>query len=756
MKIVFAFFFIFFLIILFFPLPRLSPPFGTLLYDKEGKIIYGFLAEDGQWRFPIEEKEEIPFKIKKTIILSEDKRYYFHLGFDPFTLLRATYVNLKNKKILQGGSTITMQLVRILDPKPRKISSKIKEIIQAIKLEILYSKEKILKLYLSSAPFGGNVSGIKAASLKYFGKEERDLTWAECATITALLKSPSKANLEKRRDILKNRRDFILKKLYEKKYIDKDTLNHSLMEPLPEETFPLPKNAPHFSFLLMKNKVGGNFKTSLDLNLQKLVEKIGENYYPKLLSLCITSFSIVVIETKTGKVRAYMGSPSFERERDGQVDGVQAPRSTGSILKPFLYALCLDEGIALPETILPDFPMHFGNFYPANSEKKYFGAVTFKDALTNSLNVPAVWLLQKYGVEKFYNFLKKLEFSYLNYDYTRYGLTLILGGAEGSLIEITNAYRIFSNNGLWSPYTFEERENKIEKRVLSEGSSSLIYDILLDLKRPDEKFYPLYPEKNSFAWKTGTSFKQRDGWAIGTNPSYTIGVWVGNFSGRGNQNIMGASVAGPLLFYLFSSIPNMEKKEIEMKGLEKVLICKESGYISKEECPNLVFSFKPKEAKNIPLCPYHKKYYTDLEEKYLVCSIVWGSSGYKEKIFFLLSPKMKFYRELLGEMGENLPTHNPSCKKLQSGKIKIIYPEGNTLIKIPIEYDGKLEKIVCKASSNSKSKNLYWLLDKNYLGKTEGPHTITINASEGKHLLQIIDENANEDSVIFNIIKSNL
>jgi len=719
-----------------------------MLFDRNGKIIYTFLSEDGQWRFKLDEGRKIPKKIKYTIIFSEDKRFYFHFGFDPISIIRALYINIKNKKILQGGSTITMQTIRILDPKPRKIFYKIKEIIQAIKLEILYPKEKILKLYLSIVPMGGNLSGIRAGALRYFGKDIEDLTWAECATLASLLRAP-KSNISD----LKFKRNSILRQLLKYKIIDKNIYLSSLKEPILHKIFDFPKEAPHFSFYL-KDKVKGNVKTTLNLNYQKIVESIGENNLYRLKLLGVNEYAIVVLSTKDGEVLSYVGSPSFYDKRSGQVDGVQALRSTGSILKPFLYGLYLDKGLATEKTLLPDFPIHFGEFNPENADKKYQGAVTFKDALISSLNIPAVWLLHKYGVENFYNFLKKADFSTLDPDPSRYGLTLIIGGAEGKLIEVTNLFRILSNGGFWSPFVFLDEEKKtIQKKLLSRGSSYIIYNILLELKRPEAIYYSIYPEKNSFAWKTGTSFKQRDGWACGTNEDYTIGVWVGNFSGEGNQNIMGASLAGPILFQIFSSLPKEKNPKIKKEGVKEILVCSESGFLPKEDCENFVYTLVPEHLKNLPLCPYHKSFYLDPQKNQIVCSACWSGVKPIKKSFFILTPKMKYYKEISSTSYENPPPHNPSCKLLQGGEIKIIYPEEGNVIKIPKGFDGQYQKIVLKASISSREREVYWVLDKNYIGKTKNSHNLSIDIEEGKHLLSIIDEEGNSASVGFEVIK---
>lgn len=743
------------ILFLLIPMPELHPPYSTLLKDRQGRIIHAFLSRDQQWRFQIEENTEIPEKLKITILLSEDKRFYFHPGFDPVSLIRALFINLKAGKILQGGSTITMQTIRILEPRERTYPVKLKEIIQAIKLEILYSKEKILGLYLSNLPMGGNLSGIRAGSLRYFGKDIEELTWAECATLSAILKSPKKILSNNFKDYLKEKRDGILKILKKYKIIDEFTLSASIKEPLPSGIFPFPRYAPHFSRYLYREGVRGNVNTSLDLNFQELIESLGINNYPRFKALGVNSYSIVVLDTESGKILAYVGSPSFYDKRDGQVDGVQAPRSTGSILKPFLYALFLDRGLATEKTLLPDFPMNFGNFSPENSDREYRGAVSLKEALISSLNIPAVFLLKKYGVENFYNFLKKAELSTLSKDSSRYGLSLIVGGAEGKLLEITNLYRILSNKGCWSPPSYlSDGKEQVKKRLISEGSANIIFNILQDLKRPEVIYYSIYPERNKFAWKTGTSFKQRDGWAVGTNENYTIGVWVGNFSGEGNQNIMGASLAGPLLFQIFSMLPETKKQGIERAGLKEYPVCEKSGLAPKEECTEISLVLVPEKVRNLPLCPYHKSYLVDENLNKTICSACWENMTPVKKTFFILPPKMKYYSQLYGKPVEEVPVHNPLCRIKQTGNIKIIYPEDGTVLKIPREFDGNFQKIVLKVGSSSKEKEIKWLLDGIIIARTEGSGEISIEIGEGNHFFQILDEEGNSASVRFKIIKN--
>lgn len=757
MKKLFVFTFLLFLIFLLIPLPDINVPFSTVLFDRNGKLIYCFLSEDQQWRFKIDKDEKIPEKLKTTVILAEDKRFYLHPGFDPLSLMRALFINIKAKKILQGGSTITMQTIRILNPRERTIPVKIKEIIQAIKLEMLYSKEQILKIYLSNVPMGGNLSGIRAGSLRYFGKDIEELTWAECATLAAILKSPKNTPLGNNGNFLKERRDGILKILKKHKLIDDSTFSTSIMEPLPSKIFPFPRYAPHFSWYLYKDKRRGNLTTSLNLNFQNLVEAIGLNNYPRFKALGINSYSIVVLDTERGEILAYVGSPSFYDKKDGQVDGVLAPRSSGSILKPFLYALYLDKGLATEETLLPDFPMNFENFSPENADREYRGAVSLKEALTSSLNIPAVFVLHKYGYENFYNFLKKAEISTLSNNPSRYGLSLIIGGAEVKLLEITNLFRVLSNRGYWTPYSFLLKENSgVKKQIISEGSAFIIYNILQELKRPEAIYYSIYPEKNKFAWKTGTSFKQRDAWAAGTNENYTVGVWVGNFSGEGNQNIMGASLAGPVLFQIFSSLPDLGKEKIRKKGVKEVLVCKRSGLYPKKECEDLISVNIPENVKELPLCPYHKNFFIDPEKGYLVCSSCWKGIRPVEKSFFLLTPKMKYFSQLYEPKSDELPLHNPLCKSIKEGNIKVIYPEDGSVIKIPRDFDGKFQKIVLKVSSDSKEKEINWLLDNFLIGKTKGKNDMVVEIGEGNHLFQVIDAEGNSSAVRFLVLKGNL
>ncbi|MFN8576022.1 MAG: penicillin-binding transpeptidase domain-containing protein [Candidatus Sericytochromatia bacterium] len=463
--------------------------------------------------------------------------------------------------------------------------------------------------------------------------------------------------------------------------------------------------------------------------------------------------SVVVADTQTGKVETYIGSQDFfDIENKGQVNGVIAPRSTGSILKPFLYALSIDDGLLLPDTKIKDIPTYFGAFSPENSDKKYNGLISMKEALVRSLNIPAVLTLNEYGVYDFYSFLKKAGLSTLFRNSDEYGLTLILGGAEANLFEITSLYSSLGRLGKFTNLKIiPSEQNQEEKQLISEGASNLILNVLKDLKRPDAEYYwQQYENQFKLAWKTGTSFGNRDAWAVGVNPKWTVGVWVGNFTGETNANLAGATSAGSLMFDIFNYLPQKSKQKWfknEFNNFEMTEICQDTGYKAGSSCTKKLIVEKPIAAKNIKICPYHKTIFVNNDEKYQVCSLCWNKDDLKKKNFLIYTPDTIDYLRKRGNIINNIPVHNPSCKSIQSKNLlKIIYPTNNSKILLPKDIGGVLQKINIKVAHLNENIKVYWYIDEKFLGQTQATHSKAIELKSGFHKISVIDENGNQDS----------
>ncbi|MCK5832085.1 penicillin-binding protein 1C [bacterium] len=739
------------------PCPLFPDDYSSVVVADNGKLLRVFLDSNEQLCFP-PDKRPLPKKLVESIIQYEDKRFYLHPGVDPLAVVRAFYGAVFKKGRPSGASTITMQIARLIEPKPRTLRSKIIEAYHAIKIELRFSKEEILRLYLGHAPYGGNIIGYRAASHSYYGVEPRMLTWAEAATFAVLPNDPSLANPTKNKSLLEAKRDALLQKLHRKGIIDEETLKLSLLEQIPDGRISFPFLAPHLAYRLAKNYPSREITSTIDFNLQKSMEAIAKEYSMQLADFGVNNLSILIAETKTGKVKAYIGSQDFsDSQHGGQVDGVFAPRSTGSILKPFLYALAFDEAMVLPESQIKDIPTFYGAFSPMNADKSYRGLVSVRSALVKSLNVPAVRLLYTYGIDEFYGFLKSAGMRTLFRNPGEYGLPLIIGGAEGTLWDITSMFAGMGNYGDFRGfYAVDCDSERAENRLISAGACYLTLEILRELDRPGAEFYwHQFENQRPIAWKTGTSYGNRDGWAIGVSPRWTIGVWTGNFDGASNPNLTGASCAGTLLFKVFNSLPRDDIAWFlpPVNGLDTVLICRESGYLAGPFCEDTIEALSSYEAHGtLPICPYHKKLFLDQSGKYQVCSRCWGGTDYREVTRIVYPPEVAQFLISRGQAFQALPKHNPKCPVLaESRSINFVYPQDGAFLQVPRGISGKYEKVIVRAACSTEDIELYWYLDDVFIGATDSKHSMPIDLSAGNHQLSLIDSEGFSKTIKFKV-----
>ncbi len=733
--------------------------FSTVVYDTNGEILRAFLNKNEQWCFPPDKNLKIPKKLKYAVLTFEDKRFYKHIGIDFRALSRSIYLNLKHKKILTGASTITMQLTRLLDPKSRIYSHKFLEFFQAIKLEIFLSKDKILQRYFQLSPYGKNIIGYHAASLKYFGKSPAQLSWSEAAVLAVLPNSPALITPGKNHHKLIRKRNFLLKKMYERKLLTQEMYLLSIKEKIKTKIHNFPQFAPHITRKLKQNSADKIIKTTIDKELQAKISSIAKSHSKYLQNYGIDNLSILLTETKSGKVRAYLGSQNYwDNTHSGKVDGINAPRSSGSILKPFLYALSIDEGTLIPESQLEDIPIYFSSFTPLNANNKFSGLVSAKKALVSSLNVPAVNLLREFGTQNFSQFLKEAGITTLFRSSNDYGLTLIIGGAEVTLWDLSVLFRGLANYGEFSSLQIIEGTNQSNKskKLLSKGACYLTLEMLKDLNRPDtEHYWQLFENSRPLAWKTGTSFGQRDAWAIGTNPEWTIAVWVGNFSGEGNSALGGAKSAAPILFDIFNSLTTSNDSwfKTPLNDMKLISICSETGYAATEYCLNKKEIFVPSEMKKLKRCPYHKQIHITKNEEFQTCSLCWEENDHKPKIVLQYPPEIVQTLRKNGRFIDKIPSHNPKCVSVQTeNSLKIIYPTQNAKLFLPREIGGSMQKISFKIAHQFPETSIYWYLDEVYLGTTQNQTSMSLELGKGKHILTVIDENGKMDKAAFSVI----
>jgi penicillin-binding protein 1C len=441
------------LIAYIFCLPKklFDAPYSTVVTDQNGELLGARIAADEQWRFP--PTDTIPDRLKTCLMTFEDRYFRWHWGVNPVSIARAAVQNVRNGRVISGGSTITMQVIRLSRKnQKRTLSEKFVEMILATRLEFRYSKAKIIALYASHAPFGGNVVGFQAAAWRYFGCDAKNLSWAQTAALAVLPNSPSMFNLSKNRDELLKKRNRLLTQLFENHKIDEIIYQTALAEPLPEKPQPLPQIAPHLVNYFFATQKGKNISSTINYAIQTQIEESAERWAAEFALSDIRNLAILVVDISNNQVVAYCGNVNYSEKKYGnQVDIIRANRSTGSVLKPFLYYAMLADGELLPDMLLPDIPMNIGGFIPQNFNMLFDGAVPASKAVSRSLNVPFVYLLKNYGIDKFYNFLKINHIADLPEPASHYGLPLILGGAESSLFNITNAYANFARSLLDLP-----------------------------------------------------------------------------------------------------------------------------------------------------------------------------------------------------------------------------------------------------------------------------------------------------------------
>jgi penicillin-binding protein 1C len=732
--------------------------YSTLVFGSDGGLLRATLASDGQFRFPPGEAP-LPEKYRLALVTSEDKRFFSHPGVDLLALVHAAYVNVRSGRRVRGGSTITMQVARLSRPRPRTYATKLIECLRALKLSLHFSKEEILELYEGHVPMGGNIVGLEAASRLYLGKPMEELTWAEAALFTLLPNEPSRVNLSRNRAELKWKRDRLLELLGDRNVIDRITCEMSRAEPLPSGDRHFPFSAPHFTTMILErtDRPGGRVTTTLDGGIQRLATEAALMHGRILADQGIENLALIVVETGTGRIRAYIGSQDFyDDEHGGQVDGVLAFRSTGSLLKPFLVAKALDRGPYTIKSRIMDVPTFYGTFAPQNASKEFSGLASLDRVLVESLNVPSVRFLNAYGLGDFYDFLVQAGLMGLFRSPDGYGLSLVIGGAEANLMELTQLYAGLANLGESRPLAMIEEAGapRPRKRLFSEGAAWLVLDALGRLERPGiERYWDRFDGGLRVAWKTGTSYGQKDAWAIGVNRQWTIGVWAGNFTGEGNANIGGVGSAAPLLFDLFNALTEPGGPvwfDEPHHDLKEVLCCKESGYPAGPYCPERVAVDCPRRPRSPGVCPYHRRYLVDAETGREVCSLCWDGVSTRWDTLFVVPPGVRELLAAAGRRVDSVPAHAMCCPTTGDlHRIELVYPVEGVKILVPRDYDGSYEKVVFSAKHQRPGGHLFWYLDGMLIGETSGTHELPVDLEEGAYTLTVQDEEGFRRSVSF-------
>jgi penicillin-binding protein 1C len=825
------------------PEPLFDVPYSTVIEDRNGALLGARTAADEQWRFPL--ASALPDKYTTALLLFEDKRFFRHPGIDVLAMARAVRQNLRSERVVSGASTLSMQVIRLSSGNPpRTYSRKLLEVIQAFRLELRYSKDEILALYAAHAPFGGNVVGLEAASWRYFGHAADELSWAEAAMLAVLPNSPALMHPGRNRNALTQKRDRLLQRLHQNGSIDELTLRLALLETIPEVSVALPRLAPHLLDRVATGAQSGTqVRTTIDAGLQQRAGEVIERHYNMLRLNEIHNAAALIADVRTGEVLAYIGNtpgPSESRQRAHMVDITQAPRSTGSILKPILFTLMMQDGMLLPDMLVADVPTSISDYSPQNFSRTYMGAVPASEVVSRSLNVPSVRMLQQYGLGRFYHYLQQMGMQTLNRPPEHYGLTLILGGAEGSLWDITGMYtslvRHLGENRRSGSYDFhpeslyfvkqlghsvegalsqtdvrspgsdhfaiptqkdpriqsvsqhvtlpmqqdidqswsqsaiytlqhdqmnyqsiaakliESRDDPLAQSTnlprtgfrLSPGVVWAMMEAMREVTRPEgEVDWRRFDSARQVAWKTGTSFGNRDAWAIGMTPEFVIGVWVGNAGGEGRPDLTGVRSAGPIMFDLFNIMGATTWFQEPIRDTRSVEICTRSGHRAGSHCPETEYRLIPLTALETPACPYHQRIHVTGNPPERADSRCVPPSELQPVSHFTLPPSMALYYRRLNPTYQSLPPWKQGCAPEQGAAtvIEMIYPPEGARIYVPVELDGARGRVVFEAAHERPSARLFWHLNDRYLGFTTDIHQMGLAPEPGWYTLTLVDEN---------------
>lgn len=751
------------------PNPLFDVPYSYVVEDAQGELLGAVVAEDGQWRFP--EDDSIPEKFAQSLITFEDKRFYYHFGIDLLAIGRAIKDNFSKSKVVSGASTLHMQVIRLSRNQDRTIYQKLIEAFLAVRLFAGYSKNEVLSLYASHAPFGGNVVGLEAASWRYFGRKPSDLTWAESATLAILPNAPSLIHPNKNRNLLLQKRNRLLEKLFHSKKIDESTYLSSITEPLPKELVPLPTLAPHLLHDFKKKNTGEyRLHSTLNASLQQQVQNILLRHHQYLSPSSIHNACALILEVKTGKVLSYVGNiltPS-NKEHAMDVDIIQAKRSPGSLLKPILYAAMMSDGLITPHALIPDIPTQMSGYVPQNFDLKYDGAVPASKVVARSLNIPSVRMLRQYNYIRFHQLLKDLGISTMQQKSSHYGLSMILGGGEVTMWEIASIYaslaqqyqqlHLFSkevNTFNKTPFSYfsTEKKSKIKSPVLLNNSSLWwMFSSMEDVMRPgEENFWQQFISSRRIAWKTGTSFGFRDAWALGITPEYIVAVWVGNANGEGRPSLVGIRTAAPILFDIFDKLPSTTWFEKPQHGISTVEICQKSGYKAGPLCQPIKKQSVPASSIKSDLCPYHQEVYLD-KNGFRVHDQCTSPSEMHKVGWFTLPPSIEyFYRQVHFDY-QPVPEYRSDCISTPSvSEMEIIYPPKGAKISVPKDLSGEYESAIFQVAHRRKNATVYWNLDQEFIGTTKTTHKLPFHPATGKHTLTVVDDQGERKQVQFEV-----
>lgn len=769
---------LYFLVKIFFTPPLLSDiQFGNAYFDRNGELLRITLSPDEKYRLytPLSEINET---LKEATILYEDKYFKYHIGINPISLIKAGFKYFSPESRHVGASTITMQVARLkYDMNTTNIPGKLRQIAAAIYIDLFYSKDEILEAYLNLAPYGGNIESIGAASLIYFDKKASDLTKIEAITLSTIPQNPGKRSLNTQTglsNIMKMRKNLVLRWVKENPN-DKDLIPLCDLPLHVRTTKNLPFFAPHFINYVSKqqtehwaasNKNSSNITTTLDLKLQTVLEKALNNEITKRKRIGITNAAAILLNYKTMEVLAYIGSANyFNANIYGENDGVRAKRSPGSTLKPLIYATATDMGYIHSMTLLKDAKINFGVYAPENADNEFFGPILAKDALTHSRNIPAINLLKKIGVQNFYKILLDSGVTGLKAP-EHYGISIALGGAEVSMLELATIYSTMANLGMKYDIRITKQDEKGPgSQILSPEAFFIVLDMLGQQKTPSKNipFTTNAPQNITHYWKTGTSSSFRDAWTAGIFGDFVLIVWVGNFDGTPNNSFSGAKTAAPIYFSLSDTVTRYYSRHGEQVknnnflrqdlNISKIEMCEKVGGLAGKYCPKSTYAYFIPGKSPIEVSSIYRAIPIDNATGLRACSNN-PNTTHLEVYEFWDAEYLEMFKKA-GIHKKTPPAFMAGCNldfmMTSHNPPVILSPQKDTRVVIVSNSDS--QQITFKAISEVPDAKLFWFLDDNLIGTTQSDEALLYNVQIGQHTVRTIDEIGGWSTIKFSVIK---
>ncbi len=725
-----------------FPL-NIKDDYSKMVYSSDNKLLFATLNSNDKWRMKCDLDEITPL-LQKTVVEKEDKYFWIHPGINPFSIFRAVFNNITRGKRTSGASTITMQVARLLEPKERTYLSKVKEIFRAFQLEWHFSKREILQLYINLAPYGGNIEGMKSAAWFYLDQKPQTLSLAQIVTLSIIPNNPNMIKPGAELGRLNSERNRWLTYFAKEHIFENSIIEDAKLEPLNFERQSRPMDAPHLSWrLIQKYPDSLEIHSTINAEIQHKSEELVKNYSASLQYMNITNAAVMIVDNNRGEVVGYIGSADFHNHRNsGQVDGVQAIRSPGSTLKPYLYALAIDKGLITPKMMIADVPINFDGYAPQNYDEKYRGMVTVEHALAQSLNIPAVKILNDYGINQFINMMVKAGFRRVKLDHNKLGLSIILGGCGVKLEELCNLFSSFAHKGVYIPSRFiQGQKTGNPTPLISEAASYLITENLTKLERPDMPM--MWSNSTSLpkiAWKTGTSYGRRDAWSVGYNRDYTIAVWLGNFDGTGTPELTGAHIATPLLFQLFNAIDITQERKwfAPPKTIDFRIVCSESGLPPSDFCTNTTIDYYIPGVSPYQRCEHLKEVYVNEKETMSYCRTCLPSKGYKTKYYPNYLPELVNFFEEEKRPYNKIPEHNPACNRIFNTLAPTITSLGDGMEYILIS--GENQQLMLKCNADNTVKKVWWYINNRLIQQAKVTERVFFTPTAGNHKISCTDD----------------